>query len=46
MQIQSKFKVITIVYNFAHPWYQHMVPNTIAWDHLLTIPPMDPHMDA
>ena len=40
----AKLKVITIVYNFAHPWYQHMVPNTIAWDNLRTIPPLrSPH---
>ena len=44
MQIRSKFKEITIVYNFAHPWYQHMAPNTITWDHLQPIPPLgSPH---
>ena len=40
----AKFKVITIVYNFAHTWYQHMVENTIAVDHLRTIPRLgSPH---
>ena len=40
MQMLFKLKVITIVYYFAHPWYQHIVQTTIAWDHLQKIPPL------
>ena len=40
MQMLPKSKIIRIVYNFAHPWYQHMVQNTIALDHLRTILPL------
>ena len=44
MQMLLNFKIITTVYNFAHPWYQHMVQNAIASDHLQTIPPLgSPH---
>ena len=40
----ANFMITTIVYNFAHPWYQHMVQNTITWDHLQTMPPLgSPH---
>ena len=40
----AKYKIITIVYNFAHPWYQHMAQDTIALDHLQSIPPLgSPH---
>ena len=39
-------KIITIVYNFAHPWYQHSIQKHLLGTICERSPHLDPHMDA